>query len=401
MARRGGRPRSGAFGDEDVVQLKASPRNPHPWHWKGRVIGPSAGPGGQVVRVEGPDGVPLGRGLYHPHVTLALRMLTRDPQERIDADFFARRFAAARAFREESLRILEVSNSYRLIHAESDGLSGLMVDVFGDVIRVDAFARGMALLEEPIRAALGQVFPEHAVVFRGDSRSQDIEGFQVAPRDSDPAAAQVSEHGVRFHVDLRVGHKTGFFLDQRDNRRDLAALSRGKRVLDVCTYSGGFALHAALGGAASVTGVDLDEKAIEVAKRNAKLNQVRVRFAQADGFHYLRQVATQQERPEVLILDPPKLARDRNEKDEGLRSYRDLNALGLEALGDEGILLTCSCSGVVSEDDLLETLRSAAARAGRELSIFRFSGAAPDHPVALHAPETRYLKAIWARVRRL
>ena len=382
------------------MRLKSSPRSPHPWHWKGRVVGPSSGPGGEVVRVEGPGGVPLGRGLYHPHVTLALRMLTRDPDELIDAAFFARRFATARAFREESLRIPEVSDSYRLIHAESDGLSGLMVDVFGQVIRIDAFARGMALLEEPIRAGLREVFPEHTLVFRGDSRSEDLEGFRVAARPEDPAAAQVTEHGVRFHVDLRAGHKTGFFLDQRDNRRDLAALARGKRVLDVCTYTGGFALHAALGGAASVTGVDLDEKAIEVAKRNAKLNQVRARFVQSDGFPYLRQVAAQAERPEVLILDPPKLARDRNEKDEGLRAYRDLNTLGLEALGDEGILLTCSCSGVVSEEDLLDTLRSAAARSGRELSIFRLSGAAPDHPVALHAPETRYLKAIWARVRR-
>jgi 23S rRNA (cytosine1962-C5)-methyltransferase len=399
--RREGRERPYAPGQEPVVRLKSSPRNPHPWHWKGRVTGPRNCPGGVVVRIEGPDGQPLGRGLYHPHVTLALRVLTRDPNEEIDAAFFERRFRQARALREDSLRIPEVSNSYRLIHAESDGISGMMVDVFGEVIRVDAFSAGIARLEAPIRAGLEAVFPGKSVVFRGDARSEDLEGFRVDPRQEDPDSCKVEEHGVRFHVDLRAGHKTGFFLDQRDNRRDLAQIAKGRRVLDVCTYTGGFALHAAAGGAASVTGVDLDEKAIATAKRNAKLNQVKTRFVQADGFHYLRQLAEQGERPEVLILDPPKFARDRNEKDEGMRRYRDLNRLGLEAMADEGLLLTCSCSGVVREEDLLDALRNAAARANKELTVFRFSGAAPDHPVALHAPETRYLKAIWARVRKL
>lgn len=382
------------------MQLKSSPRNPHPWHWRGRVIGPANCAEGAVVRIEGPDGEPLGRGLYHPHVTLALRVLTRDPDEQIDAAFFARRFRSALALR-ESLRILEVSDSFRLIHSESDGVSGLMVDVFGKVIRVDAFARGIAMLEAPIREALAEVFPGYRVAVRGDARCEDIEGFRVEGRPDDPEACKVTENGVRFHVDLRTGHKTGFFLDQRDNRRDLAALAKGRSVLDICTYTGGFALHAAAGGAKSVTGVDLDEKAIATAKRNAKLNQVKARFVQADGFHYLRQLASGGERPEVLILDPPKFVRDRNEKEDGMRSYRDLNRLGLEALADDGILLTCSCSGVVSEEDLLDSLRNAAARAGRQLNVFRFSGAAPDHPVALHVPETRYLKAIWARVRKL
>jgi len=398
---RGRRERPFVPGTEPVVRLKSSPRNPHPWHWRGRVVGPSNCPGGTVARIEGPDGQPLGRGLYHPHVTLALRVLTRDPDELIDAAFFERRFRRARALREDSLRILEVSDSYRLIHAESDGISGMMVDVFGKVIRVDAFSRGISRLEEPIRAALDAVFPGKTVVFRGDARSEDLEGFRVEPRAEDPDACKVEEHGVRFHVDLRAGHKTGFFLDQRDNRRDLAVLAKGRRVLDVCTYTGGFALHAAAGGAASVTGVDLDEKAIATAKRNAKLNQVKAKFVQADGFHYLRQRTEQGQRPEVLILDPPKFARDRNEKEEGMRRYRDLNRLGLEALAEDGLLLTCSCSGVVSEEDLLDSLRNAAARANKEVTVFRFSGPAPDHPMALHAPETRYLKALWARVRKL
>lgn len=353
--------------------------------------------------LRGPDGQALGRGLYHPHVTIALRILTRDPDEAIDQGFFFRRFEAARRLREDVLRLLDQGNSYRLIHAEGDEISGLVIDVLGEVVRVDAFAKGIALLEEPIRGALRELYPDKAIVVRGDRRSGEIERFDVAPRRDDPAHCEVRENGVRYRVDLREGHKTGFFLDQRENRQFLASLSAGKRVLDVCTYSGGFALAAAVTGKArEVTGVDLDEKAIEVAKRNAKLNQAKVRFVHSDGFPYLRQVRDKPnaQRPEVLVLDPPKFASDLKEKDEGLRAYADLNRAGLDAMADEGLLCTCSCSGVVSEEDLLDALRSAAARSGRLLKILRVSGAAADHPVALHAPESRYLKAVFAHVRK-
>ncbi|MGE0712080.1 MAG: class I SAM-dependent rRNA methyltransferase [Planctomycetota bacterium] len=402
---RGGRRSRGAEADgPQVVRLRARLGSPHPWVWKSRLLDPPELPAGCVVEVRGPDDEPLGRGLYHPHVTIALRFLTRDPAEQIDQAFFLRRLEAARRLRLDVLRLEEETDAYRLVHAEGDELSGLVVDVLGGVVRVDAFARGMALLEEPIRAALAELYPGRPIVFRGDTRAQDIEGFRVKARPEDPDETEVTERGVRFRVDLREGHKTGFFCDQRENRAFLAGLCRGRRVLDVCTYTGGFALNAALRGEArEVTGVDLDEKAIEVAVRNAKLNQARVRFVHSDAFPYLRQQAERppEARPEVLVLDPPKLARDRKEKEQGLRTYADLNRVGLEALADEGLLCTCSCSGVVSEEDLLELLRGAAARAGRLLTILRISGAAADHPVALHAPEGRYLKAVFARVTRV
>jgi 23S rRNA (cytosine1962-C5)-methyltransferase len=410
MSNRGGqnrgrhRPRRAPRSTEAVVRLKYQIASPHPWVWKSRIADPPRLEPGSVVEIRDPDDRPFGRGLYHPHATIALRILTRDPDEEIDTAFFERRFAASRRLREEALRITEVSNAYRLIHAEGDDLSGLVVDVLGDVIRVAAFSRGMALLEEPIRAALAAVYPDKSIVVRADRRSGDIEGFEIQARDDDPATTEVREHDVRFHVDLREGHKTGFFLDQRENRAFLASLARGRRVLDVCTYSGGFALSAAVRGAPSqVTGVDLDEKAIEVAQRNAKLNQVRVRFVHTDAFPYLRQVKERppEQRPDLLILDPPKFARDRKEKDQALRTYSDLNHVGLEAMADEGLLCTCSCSGVVSEEDLLDVLRGAASRAGRLLTILKITGAGPDHPVALHAPESRYLKAVFARVTRM
>jgi len=392
--------------DLPVVRVKSGRGSPHPWVWRSMVdarASDRAAPGA-VVRVEDRAGEFQGHAFWHPTAGIALRYVSFDPDEAVDAAFFRRRLAAALALRTEVLRLGEETDAYRLCHAEADSVSGLVVDVLGGVVRVEVFAHGVARQAAAIRAALGELLPDRPVVLRADARSGELEGFDLPPGPDEPDEVEVTEHGVRYKVDLRHGHKTGFFCDQRDNRAFLAGLCRGRRVLDVCCYTGGFALNAAVRGeAAEVTGVDLDEKAVAVAKRNAKLNQVRVKFAQSDAFPYLRQVvaASAERRPEVLVLDPPKLARDRKERDDALRTYGDLNRLALEALGEEGLLLTCSCSGVVSEEDLLDVLRRSAARTGREVTILRLAGAGPDHPVALHAPEGRYLKAVFARVRRL
>ncbi len=392
-----------------VVTLKGTLANPHPWVWKSRIdlrrLPRGLSPGEVVRVVDGEDNL-VGRALWHPRATIALRLLTSDPDEEVDDAFFVRRLTRALSLRRDVLRVpVEgVTDTFRLVHAEADGLSGLIVDVLGEVVVVEVFSLGMARLERAVRAALAEVLPGRKVVVQQNDRASDIEQFTINPRKDDPAEVEVREHGVRYKVDLRQGHKTGFFCDQRDNRAFLASLCQGRSVYDLHTYSGGFALNAALRGEArQVTGVDLDEKAVAVAQRNAKLNQVQahVRFSQADAFAYLRDLQRTNTRPEVLVLDPPKLARDRNDHEQALRAYGDLNRLGLEAIADDGILLTCSCSGVISEEDLLDVLRRAAARARREVTILRQAGAAPDHPVALHIPETKYLKAVFARVRHL
>ena len=385
-----------------MARLKQPRSSPHPWVWKSMVAAAPEAPPGAVVVVEDPAGTPIGRAFWNPRARIALRLLTTDPAEEIDAAFFRRRLERCAELR-RPLRLEETTDSWRLCHAEADGLSGLVVDVLGAVVLGEVFALGMARKEEALRAALGEMFPDKRVVLRSDKRAGGIEGFELFARDDDPPGTRVREGPVRFEVDLRTGHKTGFFLDQRENRAALAGLAPGKRVLDACCYTGGFALHAALAGAAQVTGVDLDEKAIAVAQRNAKLNQARVRFLQADAFHYLRQLAQpdQGEPPEVIVLDPPKLAADRDELGAALRAYVDLNRLALQAIADEGALLTCSCSGSVSEEAFLDALRSAAAQARRQVIAFRIAGAAADHPVALHVPESRYLKAVFARVRQI
>ncbi|HEY2787457.1 MAG TPA: class I SAM-dependent methyltransferase, partial [Fimbriiglobus sp.] len=209
----------------------------------------------------------------------------------------------------------------------------------------------------------------------------------------------VTEHGLRFRVAPGSKHKTGFFLDQRDNRLSLSSFCGGKRVLDLCCNTGGFAINAkAKGGAADVTGVDLDEQALGLAAQNANLNQARVRFVQADLFAWLRDVLPNGERWDVVVLDPAKMTRDREAVDEALRKYEDMNRLALKAVAPGGVFLTCSCTGLVSEADFLVMLKRAAFQAGRQIQVFKIAGAAPDHPFLAHVPEGRYLKAVYCRV---
>ncbi len=204
---------------------------------------------------------------------------------------------------------------------------------------------------------------------------------------------------MRFRVAPGSKHKTGFFLDQRDNRKILAGFCPGKRVLDLCCNTGGFAVYAkALGQAEEVVGVDLDEQVIALAKQNANLNQARIRFVQADLFAWLREVTPTGQRFDVVVLDPAKQTRDREEVGFALKRYFDMNRLALQAVAPGGILLTCSCTGLISEEDFLECLRRAAWQADRTVQVLRVAGAAADHPFLIHVPESRYLKAIFCRV---
>lgn len=209
----------------------------------------------------------------------------------------------------------------------------------------------------------------------------------------------IREHGVRYRVDVEAGHKTGFFCDQRDNRRRFAALCADANVLDLCCYTGGFGLCAKrLGQASEVTSVDLDEAAIAVARENMNLNQTRIDLVQSDAFAYMRQMFSLGRKYDAVVLDPPKLALSREEVDEALRKYHDMNTLACQLVRPGGVFLTCSCSGLVSWDMLTSAVHAAARRVGRTLQCFDQTGAAPDHPVMLDCPESGYLKALWFRI---
>jgi 23S rRNA (cytosine1962-C5)-methyltransferase len=322
-----------------------------------------------------------------------LRIITRS--ESPEDDFIAARLRAAAAFRQETLALQRVTETYRVCHAEGDGLSGLIVDRYADVLAVELFSRGFFILLDRVRAVLTEIFPGARIHVRADEEIQRLEGFRL-PAEPPPQGVVVKEHEISYRVDFERGHKTGFFCDQRENRLRVRELAGGRDTLDLCSYTGGFALNAFRGGAKKVIGVDLDEDAIETARQNARLNRAGIEFLHADLFNYLKQT---RERFDLVVLDPPKMARDREELPRARRAYRDMNALALGVLRPGGIVVSSSCSGLVGEEEFLMLLRDAARAAGRELATFRIAGAGPDHPISSMYPEGRYLKVVFSRVR--
>lgn len=382
-----------------LIRLKIERSARHPWIFRKMVDRPEGKlPPGTLVWVEDRTGRPCGTAIYNGHSQIALRMLSDDPAERIDEAWFVRRIAAAVALRREVLGLDAVSNAWRVVHAEGDGLSGLIVDRFANTLVVEFHAAGMWRLKEWIFAALAQSFPGADLIASADPEIAAREGFRPPPTPAVPDV-EIREHGLRFLVRPAGLHKTGFFLDQRDNRALLARFAAGRRVLDLCCNSGGFSVHAlAGGGAREAVGVDLDAEALALARRNARLNQVRPRFVQADLFPWLRDAIANGERFEAVVLDPPKLTREREQLIPALKKYLDMNRLALQVVAPGGLFLSCSCTGLVSEAQFLEMLKRASGLAGRSLQILRVGGAAPDHPFLAHAPESRYLKAVLARV---
>jgi 23S rRNA (cytosine1962-C5)-methyltransferase len=381
------------------VRLKIARRSSHPWIFQKMVEKPATRlPGGTVVDILDRDQQWVGRGFYNGHSRIALRVLTADPAEAVDEAFFARRLERAIALRREWLKLDDVSDAYRLVHSEGDGLSGLVVDRFGPVLVLEFFAAGMYRFRPVLQEVLARHYPGCAFYWFAEEHVQKQESIDC--RSPEPPPAQViTEHGVRFRVAPGSKHKTGFFLDQRDNRNRLASFCGGKRVLDLCCNTGGFAVYArARGGAEEVTGVDLDEQALALARQNAGLNQVRVRFVQSDLFPWLRDMIAQGQRWDVVVLDPAKQTRDREEVPVALKRYLDMNRLALQAVAPGGLFLTCSCTGLVSEYDFLDTVRRAAWQAGRTVQVLQLRGAGGDHPFLIHVPESRYLKAVFCRV---
>jgi len=357
---------------------------------------------GDVVAVLDKYGDFFGWGFYNSQSAIALRMFSHDSHMPTEAEI-ASRIARAVSLRRSVLRLDETTDAYRLIHAEGDGLSGLIADRFGDFVVIELFSlamyRRLAMIQDAIIDAGMSV---ESFVVRADKTVGEQEGFRIGNLtdiDRKDRSAIITENGVKFHVRLSKGHKTGFFCDQRDNRMALTELTAGKSVLDVCCYTGGFSCYAALRGKAhGVTAIDLDEISLETAVQNAQLNGVDVDFQHADAFDFLRNAGASGRKWDVVILDPSKFVARREFMDVGLRKYHDLNKLAAGVLSAGGILLTCSCSGLVDGPTFVQTVARAMRSAGRTLQIFRVSGAAPDHPYQADAPESAYLKAVWGRV---
>lgn len=379
-----------------TVVVDAPARHPHLFAKRVVEVDPAIRPGATVV-VQHRDGNLLGYGTYNPKSEIRVRLICGQA-ELPDDDFWNRLFERAVSVRQKALKLDAVTNAYRVVHAEADGFSGLVVDRYGDVLSGEAFSLGAWQRGQEALMRLATCIGLEHWTLRCGPQTLAHEGFAADPVSSPncPQQTTVQEFGTRFRVRFAGGHKTGFFCDQRENRRRLAEFAAGRSVLDLCCYTGGFAVQAmALGKAASATAVDLDESALAVAKENANLNQVRVDCVHADAFAYMRDMERNGRKFGAVVLDPPKLIRSRAEIEEGAKRHYDLNRLAFGLVEPGGLLLTCTCAGLFGRDDFERTVANAARKTGRNARIVAIAGAASDHPIAIDCPETRYLHAMF------
>jgi 23S rRNA (cytosine1962-C5)-methyltransferase len=370
----------------------------HPWVYSNEVQMDAAATTlapGSLVTLKRADGRPLGVAMFNPHTLLAARLLDRDAARPIGKRFLMRRLERALKLRERLYR----APYYRLVHAEADGLPGLIVDRFGAVLVVQSNAAGMEMLQPLLIEALGALLSPEAIVLRNDSPVRVLEGLpqevRVA-RGTIEAPVAVEENGAVFAADVLAGQKTGWFFDQCDNRGFVAGLAQGARVIDLYCYSGGFAVAAARAGAASVTGLDRSEGALALAVAAAERNGVAgtCEFRRAEVFAEAASLAAAGERFDVVIADPPAFARSKRDAPAALRGYRKLARLASALATPGGYVFLASCSYNVGAAEFAEAARRGLADAGRTGRILREAGAGPDHPVHMALPESAYLKSL-------
>ena len=378
----------------------------HPWIFEGsvdRLEGRARA--GDTVDVIAGNGRRLGRAAWSPHSQIRARLWSFDAEETIDHAFFKRRIAAAAAAR-AALPELRGQQGLRLIHGESDGLPGVIADRYGDTVVVQLNSAGADKWRDAIAAALVQATGCARVFERSDSDVRTLEGLQARSGflhgDAPEADPLIEEHGIRLEVDIRGGHKTGFYLDQRENRLLVRQLAEGRSVLNCFCYTGGFSLQALAGGAAQVLSIDSSGPALESARRNLALNPrlpaARAEWRDADVFEELRALRKSGARFDLVILDPPKFAPSAAHAGRAARAYKDINLLGFRLLNPGGLLMSYSCSGGIGVELFRQIVAGAASDAGVDARILRRLSAAPDHPVALAFPEGEYLKGVLCQV---
>ncbi len=374
----------------------------HPWVFSGAVARVDGAPAaGETVAVRSADGRFLAWGAFSPASQIRVRVWSFAEAEPIDAGFFRARAERAVALRQE-LGLPAASDAWRVVNGESDGLPGVVADRYGDVLVLQLASAGADAWRDAIADALAAATGCASVYERSDLDVRELEGLAPTTgvlRGAEPSAITIREHGLRYRVDVRGGQKTGFFLDQRDNRARVAALARG-RVLNGFCYTGGFTAAALAGGAASVLSVDSSAEALALARENVELNgfdAARCTYRQGDMFQILRELHRAGERFDLVVLDPPKFAPTAASAPRAARGYKDVNLNALRLLAPGGLLATFSCSAGVNEDLFQKIVAGAAADAGVDAAIVGRFTAAPDHPVALAFPEGAYLKGLLCR----
>ncbi len=359
---------------------------------------------GGLVDVKSSTGKFVARGYYNPRTDIAIRILTHDIDEVIDEEFLRRRIRSALELR----RVFDPNktNTYRLINAEGDGLPGLIVDRFAEMLVAQIHTAGMERLRQLLMDALIDETGTRGLLLRNDSQSRRREGLELEEPQvvtgGVPMQVTTRENNVLFLIDPWQGQKTGFFLDQRDKREALRKYVRAKRVLNCFSYTGGFSVYAALtSDKTHVTSVDISASAVETSREHFVLNGLdpnQHQFLIANVFDYLEQAQSAGEQFDVVVLDPPAFAKTQSARAQALKAYRRLNLLGMQVLRSGGILLTCSCSGVIGMDDLLSALSQSAQRLQRTVQLLETYTHGVDHPINLAMPETAYLKAVFCRV---
>ncbi len=376
-------------------ERERSVRRFHPWIFSGavaRIEGNAQA--GEVIAVHAADNTFIGRGFYNSASQIVCRMLTWE-EEPVDHNFFARKIAQAYQLRQRL--VAPHANAFRLINAEGDGLPGLIVDKYGDYLVVQMSTLGMVRESATIIACLQDLLQPRGIFERSTGAALQEEGLQPTLRllagEEPPQHIVIAENNLRFNVNVREGQKTGFFLDQRENRRWVAQHAQGRAVLNGFCYTGAFSVYAKAAGAARVVSVDSSNAAMQLAKENFVLNNLPVApedFVAADLFYFLRSTT---QKFDLIILDPPAFAHRQKDIERAARAYKDINLQALKLLNPGGLLLTCSCSQPLSPDLFQKILFGAAVDAKRAVRILGHSDHAPDHPINIYHPEGRYLQA--------
>ncbi len=394
-----------------MVQLRLKPGRErsvlrrHPWIFSGAIARVEGNPDeGETVEVCGSGGQWLARAAYSPHSQIRARVWTWRRGEAIDESFFARRLEAALALRAH-LAADETLTAYREVHAESDLLPGLIVDRYGEYRVVQFLTAGMERWRDVVVRLLAGRGDVIGIYERSDVGVREREGLALRRGhlwgQEPPELLQITEYGSRFYVDVRGGHKTGFYLDQRENRRLLRESLRGGRVLNCFAYTGGFTVAAQAAGASEVVSIDSSGPALALARENVKLNGLdegRCRWREADVFRELRALRDAAEQFDAVILDPPRFAARASQAASAARGYKDINLLALRLLRPGGLLYTFSCSGGVTPELFQKIVAGAALDAGVDAQVVAWLGQPEDHPVSLAFPEGRYLKGLVCRV---
>jgi 23S rRNA (cytosine1962-C5)-methyltransferase len=373
----------------------------HPWVFSGSIQQTTGNPGsGETVEIRDASGQPLALAAYSPASQIRARVWSFEVGRKIDREFFREKIRKAVKLRED-LQIARYTNAMRLVHGESDGLPGLVVDRYADVLVAQFLSAGAERWREDILDVLKESSACEAIFERSDAEVRKLEGLQ--PRigfvrgNRNASRCAIVEHGLHFRVDVEQGQKTGFFLDQRENRQRVRALAQGREVLDAFSYTGGFALAALAGGAQRVTALESSAAALQVAKENLAANPFdagRLEFLEADVFKQLRAFRDAGRRFDLVVLDPPKFAPTAAQAKNAARAYKDINLLAFKLLSPRGLLATFSCSGGVGAELFQSIVAGAALDAGVEAKIIERFAAAADHPVALEFPEGDYLKGL-------